>query len=134
MPGFPAAAVKALPFTDAPVADRLLVAGPMALLLGFVIDQQVPLERAFSAPAKSLERLGTMTPEGLLAADPTSVERAFAQPPALHRLPRMMSSRVLQLCQVLVKNYHGRPEQLWEGAADAEDLIRRLGCLPGSGR
>ena len=133
MPGFPAATVNALPFTGDPAGDRLLVAEPMALLLGFVLDQQVPLERAFSAPAKLLERLGTISPEALLAADPTAVERAFAQQPALHRFPRMMSSRVLQLCHLLVKNYQGRPEQIWDGAADAEDLIRRLGGLPGIG-
>lgn len=105
----------------------------MALLLGFVLDQQVPLERAFSAPARLLERLGTISPEGLLAADPTAVERAFAQPPALHRFPKMMAARVLQLCRVLVSRYHGRPEELWEGAADARDLVRRLGELPGIG-
>ncbi|MHB1501507.1 MAG: HhH-GPD-type base excision DNA repair protein [Candidatus Dormibacteria bacterium] len=133
MPGFPAATVDVLPFAGEPAADRLLVADPMALLLGFLLDQQVPLERAFSAPRALRDRLGTISPAGLLALDQEAVERAFAGPPALHRFPKMMAQRALRLCTLLVDQYQGSPERVWEGALDAEDLRRRLLELPGMG-
>lgn len=133
MPGFPSAGVDHLPFTGDPQADRLLVAEPMALLIGFLLDQQVPLERAFSAPLGLLQRVGTIAPGELLGLDPDALEGAFARSPALHRFPRMMAQRLLQACRLLEDRYRGDPAAIWEGAEDAAELRSRLLALPGVG-
>ncbi|MHB8393311.1 MAG: HhH-GPD-type base excision DNA repair protein [Candidatus Dormibacteria bacterium] len=133
MPAFPRAEVDRLPYAGEAAADRLLVEDPMALLVGFILDQQVPLERAFSAPLELRRRLGTISPSELLALDSERVERAFARSPALHRFPRMMAGRVLALCRLLEERYQGRPQLIWEEAADAVDLKARLRSLPGVG-
>lgn len=133
MPAFPMAEVDLLPFAGEAAANRLLVEDPMALLVGFVLDQQVPMERAFSAPLELMRRLGTISPGGLLALDPEVVEGAFAQAPALHRFPRMMARRVTALCLLLQERYQSRPELIWEGVADAAQLKARLRSLPGVG-
>lgn len=118
-----------------PEANALLGRSPLALLLGMVLDQQVPMEKAFSSPYVLAQRLGHepdarelagYAPEGLVAL--------FAQPPALHRFPKAMAARVQEVCQVLVDRYDGDPARLWSEAADGRDLLRRVGELPGFGR
>ncbi len=133
MAGFPHAEVQSLPFAGDPAADRLLVEEPMALLIGFLLDQQVPLQRAFSAPLGLRQRVGTIDPRRLLELDPEAVEEAFRRPPALHRFPRMMADRLLSACRLLVDRYQGDPSSIWSGADDALGLRRRLLELPGIG-
>jgi uncharacterized HhH-GPD family protein len=131
--GFPKAEVKELPYSGRPEADRLLVEDPMALLIGFVLDQQVQLQRAFSAPFDLRSRVGTITPAELLATDREQVLAAFAGPPALHRFPRMMAERVLELCRTIEVRFQGDPSRIWAGVDDAAQLRSRLTELPGIG-
>lgn len=115
-------------------ADQLLAEDPLALLLGMLLDQQIPMERAFSAPARLVERLGRPLSAELLAeADPAGLEQLFAAKPALHRFPAAMARRVQTLCQVLQAEFDGDPRRLWTEAADGPDLVRRLAALPGFG-
>ncbi len=122
-----------LPYTGDAEADRLLVEEPVALLIGFVLDQQVPLQRAFSAPRDLGRRLGTIQPAALLAMDPERVVEAFSTAPALHRFPRMMAGRVLEVCRVVVEEYGGDAARIWEGAGSGRQLHDRLRALPGVG-
>lgn len=133
MPGFPFAEVERLPFTSDPLADRLLVEDPLALLIGFLLDQQVPLQRAFSAPRDLRERVGSLDPKMLLDLPPGRLEEAFRRPPALHRFPQMMAARLEAALQLLEREYGGDPTRIWEGATDATELRRRLLGLPGVG-
>jgi uncharacterized HhH-GPD family protein len=131
--GFPKAEVSELPFSGLPEADRLLVEDPMALLIGFVLDQQVQLQRAFSAPFDLRTRLGSIAPADLLVTDREKLIAAFVGPPALHRFPRMMAERVLELCRVVEERFDRDPTRIWEEAQDAVQLRARLRELPGIG-
>lgn len=133
VPAFPLAEVDRLPFTADPAADRLLVEEPMALLVGFILDQQVPLQRAFSAPLELRARVGTLDAGELLGLPPGVLEEAFRRPPALHRFPQMMAARLLEACQLLEARYGGDPVRIWEGVAAAPELRQRLLELPGVG-
>jgi uncharacterized HhH-GPD family protein len=133
VPGFPFAEVDRLPFTSDAEADRLLVQEPLALLMGFLLDQQVPLQRAFSAPKELRERVGSLDPRVLLQLPPGVLEEAFRRPPALHRFPQMMAARLEAALQLLVREYGGDPARIWEEAPDAGALRSRLLALPGVG-
>ena len=121
--------------TGDPESDALLNTDPLALLIGMLLDQQVPMEWAFGAPPKLKERLGGEIDAAHIASMPVEeLELVFKGPPALHRFPGSMAKRTHQVCQHLVEHHGGRAEDLWEGAADAQDLFRRLTALPGYGK
>ena len=118
-----------------PQANELLRRDPLALLLGMVLDQQVPMEKAFSSPYVLAQRLGHEPDARELAGyDPDALVALFAGPPALHRFPKAMAARVQEVCRALVERYDGDPARLWSEAADGAELLRRVGELPGFGR
>jgi uncharacterized HhH-GPD family protein len=121
--------------TGDPDSDELLNTDPLALLIGMLLDQQVPMEWAFGAPPKLKERLGGEIDAANIASMPLEeLEVVFKGPPALHRFPGSMAKRTQQVCQHLVEHHDGRAQDLWEGAADARDLFKRLTALPGYGK
>src|SRR6266571_4502537 len=111
-----------LPFTGDPEADRLLVSEPMALLIGFVLDQQIQLQKAFSGPLELKRRVGTLDANQIATMDPGTLEEAFRQRPALHRFPG-----------TIARDYGGDPRRVWIEARDGKDLKARLLALPGIG-
>jgi uncharacterized HhH-GPD family protein len=116
-------------------ANDLLRRSPLALLIGMILDQQFPMERAFLAPYELSRRLGHEPTAGELAAfDPDALIAIFAKPPVLHRFPRAMAARVQEACQIVVQRYGGDTERIWTGAADAKDAFKRVSELPGFGR
>jgi uncharacterized HhH-GPD family protein len=117
-------------FTDDPAACELLASDPFALLVGFAIDQQVPVQKAFAGPLVLKERVGTLEPKRLAALD---LEPAFRAKPAIHRFPGSMAGRVRELAAVVTEEYGGDASRIWTEAADADDLERRIGALPGFG-
>jgi uncharacterized HhH-GPD family protein len=130
----PAAKKPALPVSGDPEADELLVTDPLARLIGMLLDQQVPMEWAFSSPLKLKERLGGALDAGAIAALPLEqLEALFKGPPALHRYPASMAKRTQQLCQHLVDEYGGRAEAVWDGVTSGPELFKRLKGLPGYG-
>ena len=116
-------------------ADELLSRDPLALLIGMLLDQQFPMERAFGAPRLLADRLGvdTLDAAALAAADPEELTKVFQGPPALHRYPGSMAARTQELCRLLVERYGGRADALWADAPDGATLLRRLNELPGFG-
>lgn len=122
-----------LEWTGDAEADRLISEDPTALLIGFCLDQQVPIEWAFQGPLRMRERLGTIDPVAVARMDPVVVEKAFQTPPALHRFPVSMAQRVYGLCQVIATEYGGDPTRIWTEAEDAKELQRRFAALPGFG-
>jgi uncharacterized HhH-GPD family protein len=115
-------------------ADELLSRDPLALLIGMVLDQQVPLERAFSAPRDLKERLGGGLDAAAIAGmDEDALAAVFAARPALHRFPAANARRVQELCRIIVDDYDGDASAVWKGAADGNDLFRRIKALPGFG-
>ncbi|MEV0004622.1 HhH-GPD-type base excision DNA repair protein [Micromonospora sp. NPDC050980] len=118
-----------------PQANEMLARSPLALLLGMVLDQQVPMEKAFSSPYVLAQRLGHEPDARELAGyDPEALVELFARPPALHRFPKAMAARVQEVCRALVDRYDGDPARLWSEASDGGELLRRVGALPGFGR
>lgn len=123
-----------LPITDDPDANRLLVEDPLALLIGMLLDQQVPMERAFKAPALLRERLGGRLDAAEIAGhDPDAFAALFKGPPALHRFPGSMARRVQALCAHLVAEHGGDAGAVWRDVATGEELFRRVRALPGFG-
>jgi uncharacterized HhH-GPD family protein len=122
-----------LPFTGNPDADRLLATDPLALLIGFALDQQVTVQKAFSGPLELRSRIGTLDAATIATMDPEALETAFRTPPALHRFPGNMAKRVRDLCAAIADGYGGDASRVWTGAADAKDLHARLIALPGIG-
>ena len=120
----------ALYFTDDPMACKLLADDPFALLVGFAIDQQVTVQKAFAGPLVLKERAGTLDPKKLAARDLTDV---FAEKPAIHRFPGAMATRVRDLAAVVSEEYGGDASRVWKDAKDAPDLKKRIGSLPGFG-
>jgi uncharacterized HhH-GPD family protein len=116
-------------------ADELLGRDPLALLIGMLLDQQFPMERAFGSPRLLADRLGvqTLSAEALATMDAEELVRAFQGPPALHRYPGSMAGRTQELCRLLVERYDGRAEGLWADVPDGVTLLGRLGELPGFG-
>jgi len=124
----------AVPVTGDPEADKLLSEEPLALLIGMLLDQQVPMEWAFGAPLRLRDRLGGRLDAAEIAAlDPDKLESVFKGPPALHRFPGSMGKRTQALCQVLVDDYSGDAALLWAGVESGAELLRRLEALPGFG-
>jgi uncharacterized HhH-GPD family protein len=121
---------EALYFTDDPAACKLLAKEPFALLMGFAIDQQVPVQKAFAGPLALKERVGTLDPKKLAKLD---LEPAFREKPAIHRFPGSMAGRVQELAAVVAEDYDGDASKIWSGATDSADLKKRLGSLPGFG-
>jgi uncharacterized HhH-GPD family protein len=122
-----------LHFTGDAEADRLLVDEPMALLIGFALDQQVTVPTAFLGPLKLKQRLGTLDPGRIATTDPAKLEAAFREKPAIHRFPGNMARRVQELAAAVVERYDGKAERLWTEARDADDLRARIEELPGFG-
>ena len=115
-------------------ADKLLSEDSLALLIGMVLDQQVPLERAFSSPRDLKERLGGRLDAAEIAAmDPEQLVAVFSDRPALHRFPAANAKRVQDLCRILVDEYQGSASDVWTTAATGEELLRRVRALPGFG-
>jgi uncharacterized HhH-GPD family protein len=117
-------------FTDDPKACELLAREPFALLVGFAIDQQVPVQKAFVGPYVLKQRVGTLDPKKLAAMD---LEEAFRTQPAIHRFPGSMAERVRELAAVVTEEYGGKAERIWTEAESADDLKGRIGALPGFG-
>ena len=122
-----------LHFTGNDEADRLLAEEPLALLIGFELDQQVTVPSAFSGPLKLQERLGSLDAATIARMDPATLEAAFRQKPAVHRFPGNMARRVQELCATLVDDYGGDASRVWTDATDADDLRARIAALPGFG-
>jgi uncharacterized HhH-GPD family protein len=123
-----------LPFTADPDANRRLASEPLALLIGMMLDQQFPMERAFLSPHLLAERLGGPLDAAAIASmDPADLAAAFAGPPALHRFPGSMAARCQDLCRHVVEGYGGDAARIWRDATDGRDLRRRLEALPGFG-
>ena len=116
-------------------ADELLQRSPLALVIAMILDQQVPLEKAFSSPYDLVQRLGhEPTAQELAEHDPDALSAIFAQRPALHRFPKAMAARVQEACRLLVDRYDGDPTRLWAEAKDGKELLKRVGELPGFGK
>jgi len=123
-----------LHYTGNDEADALLARDPLALLIGFVLDQQVQMQKAFSGPLDLKHRLGGRLDAAEIAGmDPGELERIFRERPALHRFPGSMAGRVQELCRAVVSEYGGDAARIWEDAKDADDLRKRLAALPGFG-
>ena len=117
-----------------PEANELLTRSPLALLIGMLLDQQVPLERAFSAPLDLVRRLGhEPTVAELAGFDPGALAAIFSERPALHRYPKAMAARVQDLARLIVETYDGEAEQVWTTARTGAELLKRVAALPGFG-
>ncbi len=114
-------------------ADRLLAEEPLALLIGLALDQQVPVQKAFSGPYELRRRLGHLDAARIAATDPEILDRVFRERPAIHRFPGAMAGKVAALCAVVAREYGGDASRIWRDAADAADLRARLAALPGFG-
>jgi uncharacterized HhH-GPD family protein len=123
-----------LPVTGDPDADQLLVSEPLALVIGMLLDQQVPMEWAFGSPLRLKERLGgELSAERIAAMPADDLEAAFKGPPALHRYPGSMARRTQDLCRHLVEHHGGDAAAIWRGVRSGEELARRIRALPGFG-
>ena len=117
-----------------PEANELLTRSPLALLIGMLLDQQVSLERAFSAPLDLVRRLGhEPTAAELAEFDPVALAAIFSERPALHRYPKAMAARVQELARMIVDQYDGEASRLWQSAATGAELLERVAALPGFG-
>jgi len=115
-------------------ANELLTRNPFALLIAMLLDQQVPLEKAFSSPYELVRRLGhEPTPAELAEFEPEALAAVFAERPALHRFPKAMAARTQDLARLLVEEYDGDAAAVWTGAATGTELVARLAKLPGFG-
>jgi uncharacterized HhH-GPD family protein len=119
-----------LHFTDSDEANRLIASDPMALLIGFALDQQVSVQKAFSGPLALQRRLGSLTAETLATAD---LEPIFRERPAIHRFPGSMARRVHDLAVLIRERYNGDAARVWTDAPDAAGLRENLAALPGFG-
>jgi len=125
---------EALYFTESDEANELIATNPLALLIGFAIDQQVTVQQAFQGPLRLKQRIGTLDAAAIAGMDPQTLEDAFRERPAIHRFPRAMARRVQELCAVIAEEYGGDASRVWTEAEDAADLRRRIGALPGFGK
>ncbi len=120
-------------WTQNEAANRLLESDPLALVIGLVLDQQVPMEKAFSGPYELKQRLGGLDAARIASLDPDELDRVFRQRPALHRFPGSMARRVQAVCKVVVEEYRGDAARIWREARDGDDLAARARRLPGFG-
>jgi uncharacterized HhH-GPD family protein len=117
-----------------PGANELLSRDPLALLIGMLLDQQVPFEKAFSSPYELVKRLGhEPTAAELADYDAEALAAIFADRPALHRFPKAMAARTQDLARLIVDRYDGDPAAIWTGAVNGKDLVARVAELPGFG-
>ena len=115
-------------------ANELLSRSPLALLIAMLLDQQVPLEKAFSSPQVLVQRLGhEPTADELAGYDPEALAAIFSERPALHRFPKAMAARVQELGRIIADRYDGDPARVWGDAATGQELFDRLSELPGFG-
>lgn len=119
-----------------PAADEMLKHDPLALMIGMLLDQQIPLEKAFKGPHVLAERLDVkrLDAAALAGHDPEKFSKIFATPPAIHRFPGSMAERTQKLCRAIAQEYEGDAARVWTEATDAKDLFKRLGDLPGFGK
>ena len=129
----PTTTPTALPFTGDPEADRLLAEDPLALLIGFALDQQVTVQKAFSGPADLKRRLGHLDAARIAAMDPAALDAVFRERPALHGFPGAMAGKVQALAAAIATDYGNDAARVWRDAVDGPDLERRLLGLPGIG-
>ena len=122
-----------LHFTGNDEADALLAEEPLALLIGFVLDQQVPVPKAFSGPLELKRRIGVLDASAIAGMDPGELDSAFRERPALHRFPGTMAMRTQELCAAVATDYDGDAARIWTEASDGKDLEQRLLDLPGIG-
>jgi uncharacterized HhH-GPD family protein len=115
-------------------ADEVLSTNAFALLAGMLLDQQFPMERAFAGPAKILDRFGTLDPATIADAPPEEFAEICARPPAVHRFPGSMASRLQALAAHISTEYDGKAAALWQTAESGPELLKRLLALPGFGR
>jgi uncharacterized HhH-GPD family protein len=127
------AAPDRLYFTESDEANELLAHDPLALLIGFALDQQVTVQSAFSGPLKLKRRLGTLSPADIASTDPDRLEAVFREKPAIHRFPGAMATRVRELAAHVEAEYGGDASRLWTEAGDGAELRRRIEALPGFG-
>jgi uncharacterized HhH-GPD family protein len=123
----------ALHFTGDPEADALIAKDPLALLIGFALDQQITVQTAFAGPLKLKRRLGSLDAATIAATDPGELETMFRTPPAIHRFPGSMAKRVHDLARHVTDEYDGHADRVWTQAKDAKDLEKRIRALPGFG-
>lgn len=115
-------------------ADKLLSKDPLALLIGMVLDQQVPLEWAFAAPRRLKDRLGgRLDATEIAAMEPDVLVKAFVERPALHRFPAANAKRVQELCRIVVEQYGGKADRVWKSAKTGSELLANVKALPGFG-
>jgi uncharacterized HhH-GPD family protein len=122
-----------LHFTGNDAADRLLVQEPLALLIGFALDQQITVQKAFSGPYELQKRLGHLDAARIAAMDPADLDRVFRERPAIHRFPGSMAAKIGDLCRVIADSYGNDAGRVWRDAKDGADLRARLLGLPGFG-
>lgn len=122
-----------LHITGDKAVDKLLTNEPLALVIAMVLDQQVPLERAFRSPFDLKERLGELDAADLAAMDPDALAEIFSTRPALHRFPRSMAGRVQEVCRIIVDTYGGDTAAIWTTAATGKELLANIEALPGFG-
>ncbi len=122
-----------LPFTGDDEADRLLAAEPLALLIGFALDQQVTVQKAFSGPIELKRRLGHLDAARIAAMDPSALDAVFRERPAIHRFPGSMAGKIQALCATIADIYGNDARRVWAEATDGRDLEARLLGLPGIG-
>ncbi len=122
-----------LPITGDPAADDLLVTDPLALVIGMLLDQQVPMEWAFRGPSTLRDRLGRLDCAAIAAMPVDDLEAVFKEKPALHRYPGSMAKRTHALCEHVVEDYDGDAGKIWKGIKDPQVLFDRIRALPGYG-
>jgi uncharacterized HhH-GPD family protein len=126
-------APTSLPFTGDPEADSLIATDPLALLIGFALDQQVTVQKAFSGPRDIKRRLGHLDAAKIAAMPPEALDAVFREQPAIHRFPGSMAGKVRSLCAAIASDYGNDAASVWKEASDGADLERRLLALPGIG-
>ena len=126
-------APDALPWTGDAEANRLLAHDPNALLIGFALDQQVTVQKAFAGPMELRRRLGHLDPGRIAATDPDELAEVFKAKPAIHRFPGAMAQRVQALCADISDRFGGDGGRVWSEAATGQELVERIGSLPGFG-
>lgn len=130
----PAPSKTSLALTGNDEADALLATDPLALVIGMVLDQQIPLERAFRSPFELRERLGGSLDAGAIASmDPDALSEIFGAKPALHRFPSSMARRVQDVCRLIMDTYDGDAAAIWTSAANGKELLAHVKALPGFG-
>lgn len=124
----------AIQIAQDPAADALLESSDFALLIGMMLDQQFPMEHAFRGPAKIQERLGVFSAAEVASCAPDRFTELASTPPAIHRFPGSMASRMQEIAQIVLDTYGGDTARIWTEATDGKDLMKRLTALPGFGK